>query len=416
MPDAEGKFVPLFELLDKSNQLALAVSGGSDSVALMVLATQWATQNDRLGDVCVLTVDHALRENSTNEAKQVCQWALALGLKCQILTWQHEGQSSGIQQNARAARYQLMGDWCRENGVAGIITAHNSDDQAETMLMRLARGSGVDGLGGMAEQTEIFNTIIYRPLLGVSRAKLQNVLKEVDHRWLEDPSNKDEKFERVRVRGAMPAIHSSGIENPALNLSAQRLRRARNALDHFAEQFVATSVTVFKTGHCEVDRQAFEVQPDEIALRVLSRLLTWAGGAKIALRLAKVERLYEALTDTAAEKHTLGGAQLAMRKSTMIIGREYGRIDPNLQKGITTWDNRFTFANPENVLPYGLFIDKDHRVRPESLPYFVACSLPVFCDQPETIIVPHIDGVGDDGIRLSTKPEGVKSAIDMQVQ
>lgn len=415
MPDAEGKFAPLFELLDNPNQLALAVSGGPDSTALMVLAAQWARQqggqHGRLDDICVLTVDHALRENSDREAEQVGQWAKALGLKCHILTWQHDGQSSGIQKNARAARYRLMGDWCRANGFDGIITAHNADDQAETMLMRLARGSGVDGLGGMAEQTEIFDTIIHRPLLDVSRATLQNVLKQASHSWLEDPSNKDQKFERVRVRIAMPAIHEGGIKTSALNLSAKRLRRARTALDHFTDDFMASSVTVFNTGHCEVDRQALEAQPDEIALRVLSRLLTWAGGAKIAIRLAKVERLYEAMSDTSTDKHTLGGAQIAMRKSTIIIGREFGRIDPKLQKAVKIWDNRFTFSKSQNVQPYGLFIDGDDRQRPEDLPYFVACSLPVICDGLGKPNVASLDLFGKQVFMLSTVPTGVKKLV-----
>ena len=412
MPDARDDFHRLYKLLDKHKKLALAVSGGSDSTALMVLVAQWARENDRLGDICVLSVDHALRENSDKEALQVCGWARGLGLECHVLVWQHDGHASKVQEKARAGRYALMGRWCAENNVEAIVTAHNSDDQAETMLMRLARGSGVDGLAAMGERSELFGAVVYRPLLDVSHQRLQAVLLEVDHDWIDDPSNYSEKFERVRVRGAMEAINKAGITTDHLNLSAKRLKRASAALEEITDQFMGQDVTVFDSGHCEVDRRAFEALPDDIAIRVLTRLLEWAGGSDELIRMAKVERLYEVLAD--GEQHTLGGARIAMRKTRFLIGREFGRIEADVQTGVKVWDKRFVFDRAQNVQPYGLFIDDDDRQRPEHLPFFIACSLPAFSDEKQNIrkiVVPHLDFADAGGVKLHSLPKGVAKAI-----
>jgi len=405
VPDANAPFQPLFDRLNQHSKLALAVSGGPDSTALMWLAAQWAKTHGKLDSLYVLTIDHGLREAAPQDARQVCKWAKALGLQCNILSWQHDGPTSGIQEKARAGRYQLMANWCRDNGFDGVVTAHHRDDQAETMLMRLARGSGVDGLSAMAGRSEIFGLAVYRPLLEVSPDDLQQVLKNAGHDWLEDPANQNEQFERVRVRGSMTAIENAGVDSQALGLSAKRLRRARSALETMTDRFMADGVTVFETGHCEVDRATFEAQPDEICLRTLNRLIMWAGGGKIAVRMAKVERLLETL-DT-SNKHTLAGAQIAMRKNMFVIGREFGRIVPDLQRQVHVWDNRFIFNDTQNVQPYGLFIDQAPHQRPQSLPHFVACSLPAFFDQTGKFTIPHLEPTTAGMIHLSSLPEGI---------
>lgn len=408
MPDADGDFQPLFSLLNRKKKLALAISGGPDSCALMVLVAQWAQHNDCLPDLHVLTVDHDLREGSRQEAVQVCAWAKELGLPCTVLKWRHAGVKTGVQQNARQGRYELMGAWCREHGFAGVVTAHSRDDQAETMLMRLARGSGVAGLGAMAERSDVFGVVVYRPFLDIPRDRLRDVLIAAGHAWIDDPSNDDEQFERVRVRGAMPLIEQAGIDRQALALSAARLRRANEALERVVDGVMTASVTVFDAGFCEVDRGGFERLEDDIAIRVLARLLCWAGGRQTPVRLAKIERLFDAMQEGKVEKHTLAGARLLQRKSTFIIGREFGRIDAGLQSQVTGWDNRFVFATGQNVQPYGVYIDDDNRTRPETLPHFVACSLPVFVGAKGAIVVPHLDVCDELRPKLCCLPAGVE--------
>ncbi len=416
MPAADRQFPALYQLLGQHKKLALAVSGGPDSTALMWLAAQWVKEQgakEQAGSVClhVLSIDHGLRDGALADAEQVCRWAKALDLPCEVLRWHHDGPVSGIQEKARAGRYQLMADWCRDNGFEAVVTAHQREDQAETMLMRLARGSGVDGLSAMAERSEIFGLTVYRPLLDISRDTLRVVLENAGHDWLEDPANRNEKFERVRLRNAMSAmteIEQVGIDHQALALSAKRLGRARSALETMTDRFMSKAVTVFNTGHCEIDRSMLEGQPDEIALRALGRLIIWASGTQITVSMAKLERLLAALDNDGTDRHTLAGAQIAARKNTIIIGREFGRVEGELQKQVQTWDNRFTFSHPRDVRPYGLFIDNDTRHRPSELPHFVTCSLPVFCLPEGKITVPHLDQ-GIIVVGLISMPQGFMS-------
>lgn len=404
MANADEGFLPLYQLIDRPGKKALAVSGGSDSTALMVLAAQYAEKVGRLSDLFVLSVDHGLRDSSHGDALTVCAWAKARGLNSHILQWRHEEITSQVQEKARAGRYRLMAKWCQDNDFDAIITAHHLEDQAETLLMRLARGSGLDGLSAMAVRAEIYGVVVYRPLLEVPRARLKQVLRDVDQNWLEDPANENDKFERVRVREAMTGIVGAGVEAQSMAISAKRLGRARRALEVVTSQFVGEAVSIFETGYCEINRAMFDEASEEIRLRALDRLITWAGGGEIAVRMAKLERLSEALAAYEGEKHTLAGARLVVRKKTLLIGREYGRIDPGLQKGVMQWDNRFRFDQPRDVQPYGLFIADDKRVRPPEMPHFVACSLPAVVSSTGGISVPHLDGNQDIMCRKCSKP------------
>lgn len=402
MANADAHFSDLFQLINQPGKRALAVSGGADSTALMVLAARHARKTGRQNDLCVLSVDHQLRPSSQSDGEQVCAWAQALGLRARLLTWRHEGVATRVQEAARAARYRLMARWCAENGFDGIITAHHLDDQAETMLMRLARGSGVDGVSGMTDEAEIFGAKIHRPFLQVPRAVLREQLRNSGHDWIEDPANENSKFERVRVREALAALADAGVEPQALALSARRLQRARAALEEATARSIATSVETFETGHCEIDLAGFEGLSGEIRLRVLARVITWAGGltgrGETGVNMAKLERVVKALAREETPVQTLSGTRIVLRKSKLVIGREFGRIDQNLQKGVTHWDNRFVFDRPRDVQPYGVFIDDDTRPRPDDLPHFIACSLPAFVSPSGAVTVPHLDG--GEGVSL----------------
>ena len=184
------------------SHVALAVSGGSDSTALMALAQQWAKQLSQPPRLSVLTVDHGLREGSFAEAESVAQWAKALGVEHTILRWIGDKPTSRIQETARQARYDLMTEWCRSHGAAALLIAHNIEDQAETIIMRLARGTGIEGLAGMHRVRLIDGTALYRPLLHLSRERLRSFLRARGQRWIDDPSNENTQFERVRIRKA----------------------------------------------------------------------------------------------------------------------------------------------------------------------------------------------------------------------
>ncbi|MGI9403502.1 MAG: tRNA lysidine(34) synthetase TilS, partial [Hyphomicrobium sp.] len=218
--------------------LILAVSGGADSVAMMHLVASWQQQHGRAGrKIIVATVDHGLRPESGREAQWMADEAHALGLVHETLVWVGGKPETGLQDAAREARYHLLAElsWrLRNDGPVAIVTAHTQDDQAETFLMRLARGSGLDGLTGMPTTRRLgvaADCKLVRPFLGLPGARLVATLRFRGLNWIEDPSNKQDRFERVRVRNARCDLEQLGLTNEKIALSAQRLERARTALD-----------------------------------------------------------------------------------------------------------------------------------------------------------------------------------------
>jgi tRNA(Ile)-lysidine synthase len=214
---------------------AVAVSGGGDSLALMHLAAAYAKAN-KLPPPVVLTVDHGLRPASAKAAKQVLSWAKQAGLKAQLLTWRGKKPKSGIEAAAREARYRLMGAWLSQNKIGTLLVGHNLDDQAETFLLRLARGSGLDGLAGMRVRApwpspDFAGLVVARPLLNFRRDDLRAYLKERGLAWLEDPMNLDTAFDRVKMRNARAVLSEAGITPMRIAAAAAHLARAREGLE-----------------------------------------------------------------------------------------------------------------------------------------------------------------------------------------
>ncbi len=185
-------------------RLAVAVSGGADSMALVLLAKAWT--ESRKGSLLALTVDHGLRSNSRDEAEIVGQWLHALGIAHEILTWNDAKPATGRQEAGRAARYRLLLDRCRAGGILHLMLGHHRDDQAETVLLRIAAGSGIDGLAAMTEVRTTPYARLLRPLLGVPRASLEAILVSRGQGWVDDPSNHNSDFQRVRLRNLAPIL------------------------------------------------------------------------------------------------------------------------------------------------------------------------------------------------------------------
>ncbi len=314
----------LFAPLLKYDRLALAVSGGSDSIALMWLVHCWRQETAPPVRFEVLTVDHGLREGSAGEAAQVAAWAEAAGFDHQVLAWQGGKPASGVQDAARKARYDLMAKWCRAHDARAIVTGHTLDDQAETLIMRLARGSGVDGLAAMAPAARSPWPVL-RPLLGVRRQALRDWLAGSGRVWIDDPSNDDPGFERVRVRRLLDRMAEDGIGAEAIALSAGRLHRARDALEHVTDDVWAAAAGSDDSGKLLLDRQLLAAAPLEIRLRVLQRALTRVGGQAHG-QMAALERLERGLLqETGGGARTLGGCRVSLRKRHIVVARETGR-------------------------------------------------------------------------------------------
>jgi tRNA(Ile)-lysidine synthase len=309
----------LFASLERLDHVALAVSGGSDSTALMWLAARWAGERANAPRLSVLTVDHGLRKAAASEARAVKRAAKALGLAATALTWRGAKPRAGVQAAAREARYRLMTEWCERHGAAALITAHTLDDQAETFLMRLARGSGLDGLASIGD-TKRGATEILRPLLAVSRERLRATLEAAGVGWIEDPSNADDRFERVRMRRVLSLLEREGVSAKAISRTAERLARARRALDAAAEELFGRAVTIRDARHAAVDRAAYAAAPDELRVRLLQRILARIGGE--APELAAVERLAAWHDAKGGRARTLAGCRVSKNATAIAVERE----------------------------------------------------------------------------------------------
>ena len=335
----------LFACFPRFPRLALAVSGGPDSLALMHLAARWRDARRESPELIVLTVDHGLRAGSRDEALMVGRAADAAGLPHAVLTWTHDGVGTSLQARARAARYDLMAAYAHAHDIPALVTAHHLDDQAETFLMRLKRGSGLDGLSAIPEQGDWAGLTLLRPLLEMRKERLVAIAEEAGLPFVTDPSNADAQFERGRLRGAMEALGALGLTAEAIALSARRLRRARAALDAASGDFLARHAETSAAGYAAIDLAALTDAPEEIALRALSRVIATVGGGADPVRLAKLETLLAALNAEPDTAHTLARCRIAPKGGRLFIVREMRKeglpvLDLRPGEGVL-WDNRF---------------------------------------------------------------------------
>ena len=221
------------DILTPYPSLLLAISGGPDSVALMLLIKKWSDRPKY--SIAVATVDHGLREESSREAETVGQWAQELGFTHYHLNWLEEKPTTRLQERAREARYRLLETCAKEIGADAIVTAHHADDQAETILLRLTRGSGLTGLAGMADTRKLNKIKLLRPLLNFSKADLVKICHEAHHPYFNDPTNLNDKYTRARLRKLMPTLAEEGLTSDALRRLGQRAQRVNVALDFYAK-------------------------------------------------------------------------------------------------------------------------------------------------------------------------------------
>ena len=323
---------------------AVAVSGGPDSMALSLLFSGW-------GEASYLTFDHGLREGSQKEAEQVGRWLKQRGLSHKILTWHGEKPATGIQAAARTARYRALEGWCRDHGIKALVLAHTRDDQAETFLMRLIRGSGVDGLAAMAPVAPPLSgpdsPRLVRPLLGVSKQALKEYLTSAGQPWVEDPSNQNLDFMRVKVRKLLGDTEIEGFTAETLAKTAARMARVKEVLGGRTQGVLEKALVVSRFGFGELDVAEFHKAHEEIALRALSRMLIFFGGGGYPTRLEQVERLCHALGQKEFKGATLAGCLLEPKpksKGVITFSREVAAISDVLtlkpgERGL--WDRRF---------------------------------------------------------------------------
>ncbi len=409
--DEFARSLSAFAPFERAPHIAVAVSGGADSVALLLLASKWARANS--GKVTALTVDHGLRQAAADEARAVQAQSQRLGVSHETLVWTGQKPDTGLQAAAREARYRLLDGWCRDAGVLHLLVAHHADDQAETILLRMEKGSGPDGLAAMASIRELPNCRLLRPLLTFPKARLTATVEAAGETWIEDPSNRNDAFARVRMRRA---IKEASIDNMGLAAGAARMRRARTALDAETALWLGRHAAASPYGMMTMEIDALMRAEPEIYTRVLSRAANSIGGKVFPPAVQAIERLAEAISD--GRHATLGGAFFKQNKGTLYVFREPRNLPAPMPLPVVPflWDGRFQIAantasrNLLSIAPLGAARLKRWPVRerpkwmadirPEAL-----ASLPVLTGVDAVMTVPQPGKFDENSVMVRFQPK-----------
>jgi tRNA(Ile)-lysidine synthase len=388
--------LPEFEscFKDVSAPLAVAVSGGADSMALLLLTHRWIQEKG--GQLVALTVDHGLRPESRQEALRVQEWVQGRGIQHIILNWEGEKPDSRLQERARMSRYHLLTSWCKENGIPTLLLGHHQQDQEETFWLRLTAGSGLEGLSGMKKRSVRDGIVFVRPFLGFSKERLKETLTAENQSWIEDPSNESNHFFRGRFRSL---LKEEGLSFPRLIKVMEKLQEDRDFMNQSLQRALEMTVQVDEAGFLILSRRDFEELHPALAKRVLSHLMLWFSGAPYPPRSEQVARIFEKLKKTTP--FTGGGIYWVLSRDKIFLFREFSAIKEkidlkNLQEK-TLWDQRFwidfdiakdlpseTYLAPlgeDNSFKKGIKIP---------IPRQAWSSLPAFWVNEEVVAVPHL--------------------------
>lgn len=313
--------------------LGVAVSGGGDSMALLHLCTLWA--NQRGCALHVATVDHGLRSEAAQECTLVAEHAERVGAPHQVLRWSWDG-TGNLQDRARQARQDLLGAWARAQGIDHIALGHTRDDQAETLLMRLKRGSGVDGLAGMAPARTYDGLTWLRPLLDLRRDTLRDHLRSIGWAWAEDTSNEDTQFERVRMR---QAIDTLGLDVDRLAETASHMAAARQVLNH-AAQDAAKRLVRAEHGDLVIDLAGLTALAQDTRERLVAAALCWVGNSPYRPRLSALRAAL------AMPRTTLHGCLMVKDATILRICREWRAVAELHAPAPGLWDSRWQIDGP----------------------------------------------------------------------
>jgi tRNA(Ile)-lysidine synthase len=325
MTSFAGTFELLKTLIIDTKKIAVAVSGGADSMALTLILKDFAHDNQL--ELHALHVNHNLRPESACEAEQVKDWLASHGINCEIFTPKNSiaAMNGNLMQNARQVRYELMVDYCIQNQINYLATAHHRQDTVETYLMRLARGSGVDGLGSIKPITSVNGDAqeikIIRPLLNVDKVSLQNYLRDKGQDWIEDPTNHNMRFTRTKMRQLIPILGDYGISSERIALVTQHLQRAGDFLQEVATKWIAQNATI-NAMQIIIPSESWLELHHEMQLRTLSYSLKQLNPQKAELRFEKLEYLRQKmLNPNDFRGQTLHHCQIRYIKGEYIISK-----------------------------------------------------------------------------------------------
>lgn len=360
-----------FTLPEKA-PLAVAVSGGADSLCLAFFLVRWGKKNHH--PVVILTVNHGLRPEAAEEVRLVASYAKKWGTPCQELCWEGEKPTCGIEEKARAARYGLMSDYCLQHHISYLFLAHHGYDQIETLLARLSHGSGLTGLCGMEKCSYQRALFLCRPFLSLSKKDILQTAAHLHLCWAEDAMNTDDTFERVRWRKTIPLLESLGLSLPQITTSLTRLQRANAALEQETHHFITTLVEVNPRGYVSFLKKDFAALPDELRLRVLQKLIGFVGKSDGPLSLATLEKKCVLPLKT----FTLGACVVVPFQRKIFIGKEKRYMPPAipvLKNRPVLWDRFIITPDKDGLLTTG------SAPRSKKIPALICKTIPVVLNE-----------------------------------
>ncbi|AHC73516.1 tRNA(Ile)-lysidine synthase [Candidatus Endolissoclinum faulkneri L5] len=403
--------------LDLYGPVALAVSGGPDSTALLYFADLWARQRKR--KLLVLTVDHSLRHESSNEAVEVARKVVAMGHTHRVLTWRGNKPATRIQETARAIRLTLLSEACYNAGANTVLLAHHREDQAETLLHRINCNTGPEGLAGMALVTSWNGLRLARPFLSVPKDRLLATCRKAGIDYITDPSNEDLRFARAKLRRLRPALSGIGLTVDRLTRLSNSMSIARCAMSKIVSNWLARYAVVYSCGTCRLDRLALQAEPVYFIVIILRYVLNIAGGCGYPPSSEAMTKLIDWLTgESAVWRRTLRGCLLQVDNADLIVMREEVACAPPvfIRRGqVRCWDGRFLIRNKTNcTINVGscgtdgwrrikcsrltLMLSKELR----NLPYPARIAWPVVTNLDGSITLPHLVSSEQDALKSNS--------------
>ncbi len=359
----------------QNNKIVVAVSGGIDSLSLLLITNEWAKNNNSI--IIGLTVNHKLRKEAEEEALYVNNLCKKLGIKHYILNWEGEKPYTNIEAIARENRYKLIKEFCDKNNIKYVLVAHHLQDQAETFFIRLFRGSGIDGLSSMESVTNLFGINIIRPFLDIKKEDLKEYLVNKNIKWIEDPSNSDEKYLRNKIRNFLNSFENKEEILKRINSAVEKINITKKIIDDEIIKIEKKAVTFSLFGSCSINKNILLKQNEEIILKILAKIAMKISGNIYKPRLEKLKRLLKNIIEDDNLKYTFYGCIFEKFDENLImVYREYNSIDKDeklMYNKEVVWDNRFKIIlkkNEENLIvthiKEGEFVGILEKIRKEN--------------------------------------------------
>ena len=307
--------------LNLKQNFIVAVSGGPDSMALAFLAKIYAIKKRLISKFFI--VDHKIRKNSSQEAKFVKKILNSMGIVAHILVWKGKKPSKNIQSLARNKRYELLFNKCEKLKCKNILLGHHQDDLMENFFLRILRGSGLKGLISLDRKTEIKKINLHRPLLHQKKENLTYISKNVFGFYVEDPSNQNEKFQRIKIRNLIKELKKNGLDKKKFLNTIRNLKYSDSAINFYVDKNLRENTFFFEKKNEYIINKEFFQQAHEIVFRSLSTVLQMIGGKYYSARGKKVDLLIDNIKNNKLSKFTLGGCIIKICQETVIITKEY---------------------------------------------------------------------------------------------